>query len=663
MVPRQDLRSSVVVSSPGAQSEAEHEPLARNSGRWATWLALAIVVLPVLAAVCSLIGRTWIPSGDQALEVLRIGDVGGSHTPLVGAWSRWGWSHPGPLLFWVLAPFTWLFGNIGVLIGCGVLTMASCAGTVLIARRTGGLALAALTSATLALLVMSSGLELTLNPWNPYAAFFPFFLYLFLIWAICCDDFIMVPVAVVVGTFCVQAHIGFLPVIVAGGFLAVTVMIFRRLAARYAPAHADHSSGVCSDRDDGGLGDADPETTWSAGGAEAVALAQRAPGWLRSHQVSATFAASAALGFLLWTPALLQQLTQDPGNMSALLFYMRHPEEVSAGFAVALGIMGAQFRFPAPWMGASETGALGFSLLSSKVYAAIGVGLIVVATVWSWRRRFQRVALLGVVALVEVVAAVVATSRITGIVQPYMIRWWWAVAAIATITVLWGSICLLGWSEKPRLLQALLLAGFSIAAITMVRDLPVEVPLPDVSAALDQVAEPTASALQPGRRYIVESFDARYWFSTGHGLLLALEALGADVLPRVSGLTDQEYGSLTDLQYGSWRVEPTTGTEGVVSVINLEDLDAGLPPPPRSREVARWDPLTPSERAELRALEQAARQAMGASAVEGALFLQSPISVSTALKGGATQSQVDRIRELQERSFGLVVFVSEPDTP
>ena len=101
----------------------------------------------------------------------------------------------------------------------------------------------------------------------------------------------------------------------------------------------------------------------------------------------------------------------------------------------------------------------------------------------------------------------------------------------------------------------------------------------------------------------------------------------------------------------------------MVSVINLEDLDAGLPPPPRSREVARWDPLTPSERAELRALEQAVRQAMGASAVEGALFLQSPISVSTALKGGATQSQVDRIRELQERSFGLVVFVSEPDTP
>ena len=68
-----------------------------------------------IAVTCAALAqRAWAPSGDRAIQVLRISDVGTSHTPLTGSWSRFGWDHPGPIVFWVLAPFARLLGDRGV---------------------------------------------------------------------------------------------------------------------------------------------------------------------------------------------------------------------------------------------------------------------------------------------------------------------------------------------------------------------------------------------------------------------------------------------------------------------------------------------------------------------------------------------------------------------
>lgn len=50
----------------------------------------------------------WKYWSDAALEILRSRDVG-SHTPLLGAYSRYEWSHPGPWLFFLLAIPTKIF--------------------------------------------------------------------------------------------------------------------------------------------------------------------------------------------------------------------------------------------------------------------------------------------------------------------------------------------------------------------------------------------------------------------------------------------------------------------------------------------------------------------------------------------------------------------------
>ena len=166
---------------------------------------------PVVATVISVIGRHWSAGGDYALEMLRIHDVGTRHTPLLGPWSRWGWAHPGPALFWALAPFYRLFGDTGVLVGMGVLNGAAIAGVLWVAHRRGGVELTALAGLMMALLIRAQGINRLVDPWNPWAAFLPFVLFLVLAWSVLCRDWPMLPLAVVVGSFVVQAHAGYLP--------------------------------------------------------------------------------------------------------------------------------------------------------------------------------------------------------------------------------------------------------------------------------------------------------------------------------------------------------------------------------------------------------------------------------------------------------------------
>src|SRR5690606_16795832 len=70
---------------------------------WARAGLTALVVLPVVVAIVAALTSDHQLAGDWALLELRVRDVGTSDTPLVGPFSRYGWNHPGPLLFWLLA--------------------------------------------------------------------------------------------------------------------------------------------------------------------------------------------------------------------------------------------------------------------------------------------------------------------------------------------------------------------------------------------------------------------------------------------------------------------------------------------------------------------------------------------------------------------------------
>src|SRR6476469_3449414 len=73
-------------------------------------VVLVFVLLPVLAVLLTRPGSSYFPVQDRASIDLWVSDVFGSHTPLVGAYSR-GFNHPGPLLFYALAPLSRLAGG------------------------------------------------------------------------------------------------------------------------------------------------------------------------------------------------------------------------------------------------------------------------------------------------------------------------------------------------------------------------------------------------------------------------------------------------------------------------------------------------------------------------------------------------------------------------
>ncbi len=87
-------------------------------------LGLAVLCIGHVVLILS---RTYITGGDWAFIELRTRDVFSGDTPLTGAWSRYGWNHPGPLLYDLLAIPYRLSGSSwrGLWLGALVLNVAA----------------------------------------------------------------------------------------------------------------------------------------------------------------------------------------------------------------------------------------------------------------------------------------------------------------------------------------------------------------------------------------------------------------------------------------------------------------------------------------------------------------------------------------------------------
>ena len=557
--------------------------------------------------VVSLFGRHWFATGDQALEMLRISDVGGKHTPLVGAWSRWGWAHPGPLLFWFLAPFYRVFGETGVLVGTAALNLLCVVGVVVLAHRRGGIQLAALAGFMVALLMHGSG-QVLIDPWNPWAAFFPFVLFLFLVWSVLCGDMVMLPIAVVVGSYSVQAHAGYLPIV--GAFLAIAV------AACVVP--------VVRERGLQGLRHASGTR------------------WLRIAAIA---------GVVVWLPAIVDQLTGG-NNLRELFAYSRNPTEPAAGIHLAFVAMGAELRPNGPWITGHDTGGLGFLVASPEWPGLLMLGAVVATAVVAWRRGHRDAARLGFVAIAGAIVALASTARITGIFVPYVMRWWWGVAAIATLSIVWTAALEVRAARARHAIAFVGLLGILATGATMMSDLPTTFPEARLSPVIASVGDPTAAALDRSKRYLVRGIDPFALGGTQSGLYFDLERRGFDVF------TDHEL--LASLRYGSWRAVSPSDVDEMVMIVALPDLDAGtFVLPSGGRLVASYDPLTPAQRARYRELASEVREELGAAAPTGRLAL-SIDELRTLQRLGVSDSQFNELAALQRIGDGYDVFVTPP---
>ena len=410
-------------------------PRVREGSRWrtlapaATAVLLTLVVMaPALAAVVQRFGSDYVPVQDLAIIDLRVRDVWSSHLPLVGPYSK-GWSHPGPLLFWLLAVPSGLFGQAAWATAAGgaLLQAGAIAGSARLAWRKGGLPLLLLVLAALGLSYSATGGWMVMDAWNPNVAFPFFVLYVLAVWALA-DGARWAPALVVaVGTFLVQTHVGYLPLVAVGAGVAVALLV---VGARRR---------------------GEPLRPWL-----------RPLGW------------SLGLGALLWLPPAVEQLTTPSGNLTRMFRYFRDGGGETAGLGRALELLAAEFRPRPPWLGGGEVTQT-FTGVAERVSAwwlLVPVGLLALGAV-AVRRTGDRsdrnlVALLAGLGL----AGVLAVRQSPSTIEPYLFRWRVPLAVLLVAGVVWAVARWAGirrWPWAWRAAGAVLAVAAIVPSVDLVR--------------------------------------------------------------------------------------------------------------------------------------------------------------------------------------------------
>lgn len=190
-------------------------------GRIRRWIVGAGVVLAIVALALRWLADT-APDSDFALIDLSVLRVLSGWQP-VGVYSRFGWAHPGPLYFQLLAPLYALSGHrhSSVVLSVAAMNAASLIGLgAILQRHSAALFVGAIIWIT-AYLVRLDGL--LASPWNPYVPLLPLLLLLVSAAAAASGRYRLLPLVVGLASFVIQTHVGFAPVALTA--LALTSLV------------------------------------------------------------------------------------------------------------------------------------------------------------------------------------------------------------------------------------------------------------------------------------------------------------------------------------------------------------------------------------------------------------------------------------------------------
>ena len=160
---------------------------------------------------------------------------------LLGPYSRYGWNHPGPALFYASAPLYWLSGRrfAGLSATAVVVNIVCVALIVVVARRGGGPRAGWTAAAVMIAFCWLFGLNELANPWNPLMVILPTTLAAVSLAAAVQGIRWTPALAVAAGSFAVQSHVASAP-IVAGMGIAAFVLLLTEIKARRWPLTNRH---------------------------------------------------------------------------------------------------------------------------------------------------------------------------------------------------------------------------------------------------------------------------------------------------------------------------------------------------------------------------------------------------------------------------------------
>ncbi|WP_040495773.1 hypothetical protein [Ilumatobacter nonamiensis] len=536
-----------------------------------------IVALPLVIAAIVLAFRPWFPTLDMAMTELRVRDVGGRQTPLIGLPGRIGdfpdqGSHPGPWSFWLIRPFHLLSGgrSWGMELGSAVLNSAAAIGAVVVAARvvrrigaaarpvpSGHLVTLAIAGAV-ALAIRGYGLSVLTHPWNPY---FPLLLWIVILlatWGVLCGEHRLAVVVVGVGTIAAQTHVPYLLLAIAMSSLVV------------------------------------------------VTLGRRRDGrWLIATVGTAAF---------LWLPAFVDQIRRDPGNISMLIdHFTGETDEEPIGLVSGTGVFLRHLDLPRAGFEMLRNDAAFLEVSGTTGGVAIGGLIVFIAWLGSvaFAVRHRHAALMRLHTVLAVALAVgwFSMGRIFGKIWYYLTLWAWGTALLVGVSIAWTVAIVVRTALASRsgssddattaVQRNGLRIGWAVLAIPTVLSLAaapqLQVPEENLSSGLGGVVDETEQALREGvgdsigedGRYVVFWQDVNFIGAQGYGLVNELERRGLDV-----GVHETWRVPVTPQ-----RVLPQGTYDAEVHIVSGEYIDQWRERPGYV-EVATEDPRTDDEREE-----------------------------------------------------------------
>lgn len=210
-------------------------------GEWtqSRWRRFALAALTMMALLAL------ISYGRHAEPVITDSDfaVGELYTELatrgqlsVGPYSRFGWHHPGPIFFYITAPFYALSGHRAPALYAVALAInlaAIVTLTWIVARERNRWPLAVLLAGGCILFAWRAP-RLLASPWTGHVAVLPSLAFLVVSAAVASGRRALLPLLALVGSFVAQTHVGFVPTVVSISMGVLAVCVVERTGERRA---------------------------------------------------------------------------------------------------------------------------------------------------------------------------------------------------------------------------------------------------------------------------------------------------------------------------------------------------------------------------------------------------------------------------------------------
>ena len=401
-------------------------------------LLVALALAPLALATSRIVrgmGDACLAS-DFALTELSVGEAAHA-AQLVGPYSRFGWRHPGPTYFYLLAPLYRISGGSSASLPVSVLIINWAAILGMVAalwRWADDWAPLALSLPLAFAYGAYLGPGFAYNIWNPAVTVLPLGVLLLTGAAVACGRTAPIPLVVAIGSFLVQTHVGYLPCVAAA--IACAAVFWWRARENAGPSK-------------------------------------------RGSQVTTVVATLTTL-VLLWTPPVVEELARTPGNLTSIArFFIGRTAEHTLG--EALSIVAREIAWPWSYLlfGARDQYSPYPALAGARLAVAVSIAVTQMALLgfWSLRLRERPFArALARVSLACTLAAVAAVMRASGEVRPYLTTWIsvvglvGAVGAFAPLVSHWAAL-------RPGLRAAAGLAlvvgiGFALSLVgrPLVRD-------------------------------------------------------------------------------------------------------------------------------------------------------------------------------------------------